>query len=46
MVWGDMDVFGYVNNVMYYCYVESVCLVYIEYMGILFVDVLIVVVLN
>ena len=41
--WGDMDAFGHVNNVMYYRYVESARLAYIEHTDILSADVLTVV---
>ena len=40
VAWGDMDAFGHVNNVMYYRYVESARLAYIEHTGILSADVL------
>lgn len=40
VAWGDMDAFGHVNNVMYYRYVESARLAYIERTGILSSDIL------
>ena len=43
---GDMDAFGHVNNVMYYRYVESARLAYIERTGILSSDILTVVASN
>lgn len=46
VAWGDMDAFGHVNNVMYYRYVESARLAYIEHTGILSADVLTVVASN
>ncbi len=46
VVWGDMDAFGHVNNVMYYRYVESARLAYIERTGILSSDILTVVASN
>lgn len=30
--WGDMDVYGYVNNMVYFCYMEQVCVEWIEVM--------------
>lgn len=30
VVWGDMDAFGHLNNVMYYRYMESARLYYLE----------------
>ncbi|RGD88322.1 MULTISPECIES: acyl-CoA thioesterase [unclassified Acinetobacter] len=46
VAWGDMDAFGHVNNVMYYRYVESARLAYIERTGILSSDILTVVASN
>ena len=46
VAWGDMDAFGHVNNVMYYRYVESARLSYIEHTGILSAEVLTVVASN
>ena len=46
VAWGDMDAFGHVNNVMYYRYVESARLAYIEHRDILSADVLTVVASN
>lgn len=46
VAWGDMDAFGHVNNVMYYRYVESARLAYIEHTDILSADVLTVVASN
>ncbi len=30
VAWGDMDAFGHVNNVIYYRYIESARLYYLE----------------
>lgn len=46
VAWGDMDAFGHVNNVMYYRYVESARLAYIERTGILSSNILTVVASN
>ena len=46
VAWGDMDAFGHINNVMYYRYVESARLAYIEQMGILSGEILTVVASN
>lgn len=35
VAWGDMDAFGHVNNVMYYRYIESARLLYLERLNIL-----------
>ena len=35
VAWGDMDAFGHVNNVMYYRYIESERLLYLERLNIL-----------
>lgn len=32
--WGDMDVFGYVNNMVYFCYMEQVWILWFEQFGI------------
>ena len=34
VVWGDMDAFGHVNNVMYYRYMESARIGYFDQLGI------------
>lgn len=46
VAWGDMDAFGHVNNVMYYRYVESARLAYIERTDILSSEILTVVATN
>ncbi|ANF80858.1 thioesterase [Acinetobacter sp. NCu2D-2] len=35
VAWGDMDAFGHVNNVMYYRYIESARLAYLDHLKIL-----------
>jgi acyl-CoA thioester hydrolase len=35
VAWGDMDAFGHVNNAMYYRYVESARLAYLDALNIL-----------
>lgn len=34
VAWGDMDAFGHVNNVIYYRYIESARISYLEGLGI------------
>lgn len=33
VAWGDMDAYGHVNNAMYYRYIESARLAYLEILG-------------
>ena len=35
VAWGDMDAFGHVNNVMYYRYMESARIDYLQRLGVL-----------
>lgn len=35
VAWGDMDAFGHVNNVIYYRYIESARLYYLDHLKIL-----------
>ncbi|WPC32274.1 acyl-CoA thioesterase [Acinetobacter towneri] len=46
VAWGDMDAFGHVNNVIYYRYIESARLYYLDHLKILQQDVLTVIASN
>src|SRR5690606_3359451 len=46
VAWGDMDAFGHVNNVMYYRYIESARLAYLNRLNILIGPLLTVVATN
>ena len=46
VAWGDMDAFGHVNNVMYYRYIESARIRYMDQLNIFQQDVYTVVALN
>lgn len=46
VAWGDMDVFGHVNNAMYYRYIESARLAYLGKLNIFDEDILTVVASN
>ena len=46
VAWGDMDAFGHVNNVMYYRYIESARIRYMEELNIFQQDVYMVVASN
>lgn len=34
VAWGDMDAFGHVNNVLYYRYIESARIAYLEHLNV------------
>ena len=46
VAWGDMDAFGHVNNVIYYRYIESARLYYLDHLKILQQDILTVIASN
>jgi len=39
VAWGDMDAFGHVNNVIYYRYIESARICYLDVLNILKLDI-------
>ncbi|MCO8043308.1 acyl-CoA thioesterase [Acinetobacter bohemicus] len=46
VAWGDMDAFGHVNNVIYYRYIESARLAYLNQLNVFDEDILTVVASN